>query len=162
GLPFIGEGRQLAPEVDQVLVALGRVAKEAELFLDGLLGSGGGGWEGERGVVQGVEPRRRGDLGRRPLSQQGRWGATSAPLCHQSVSTPLDLRLREMTDLGGAAGAASFSAWCMKSARLPPLLRERWCTLAAMGCRASSARPAACLRARCPRPRAGRGWRRHA
>src|SRR3546814_7174993 len=53
----------LAPEVDQVLVALGPVAEEAEFFLDGLLGIGGGGFEGEGGVVQGVKPRRWGGLG---------------------------------------------------------------------------------------------------
>src|SRR3546814_7457734 len=62
-LPLIGEGWKLAPEVDQVLVALGPVAEEAEFFLDGLLGIGGGGFEGEGGVVQGVKPRRWGGLG---------------------------------------------------------------------------------------------------
>ncbi|KAG1447114.1 hypothetical protein G6F57_017151 [Rhizopus arrhizus] len=49
GLPFLREGRQLAAEVDQVLVALGPVAEEAEFLGDGGLGLGGGGFKRERG-----------------------------------------------------------------------------------------------------------------
>ena len=50
GLPVFREGRQLAAEVDQVLVALGPVAEEAEFLGDGGLGLGGGGFKRERGV----------------------------------------------------------------------------------------------------------------
>src|SRR3546814_8797840 len=38
-------------------------SSDLEFFLNGLLGIGGGGFEGEGGVVQGVKPRRRGGLG---------------------------------------------------------------------------------------------------
>src|SRR5690606_16454480 len=73
-----GEGRQLAPEVDQVLVALGPVAEEAEFFLDGLLGGGGGGFEGEGGVGQRFHAREGGMEQGRVLSQKDLVGAASA------------------------------------------------------------------------------------
>src|SRR5690606_18294269 len=50
-LPLLGEGRQLAAEVDQVLVALGPVAEERELVGDRGLRLGGGGFEREGRVA---------------------------------------------------------------------------------------------------------------
>src|SRR5690606_13236875 len=47
GLPLLGKRRQLAAQVDQVLVALGPVGEEREFVADGLLGLRGGGFEGE-------------------------------------------------------------------------------------------------------------------
>src|SRR5690606_14470 len=44
GLPFLGEGRQLAAEVDQVLVTLGPVTEQGEFVGDGGLGLGGAGF----------------------------------------------------------------------------------------------------------------------
>jgi len=49
GLPLVREGRQLAAEVDQVLVALGPVTEEGEFLGDGGLGVSSGGFERERG-----------------------------------------------------------------------------------------------------------------
>src|SRR5690606_12279606 len=51
GLPFLGEGRQLAAQVDQVLVALGSVAEEAEFLGDRALCVGGGRFHREHGLV---------------------------------------------------------------------------------------------------------------
>src|SRR5690606_5795363 len=51
GPPFLRERRQLAAEIDQVLVALGPVAEERELLGDRGLRLRGAGLEGERRVA---------------------------------------------------------------------------------------------------------------
>ena len=54
GLQRVRKRRQLAAEVDQVLVALGPVAEEGEFVGDRGLRVAGGGFEGEGGVVHGM------------------------------------------------------------------------------------------------------------
>ena len=60
GLEFLGEGRQLLAQVDQILVALGPVAEEGELVDDVLLRLLGAGWgDGIHGRIIARLPHRR-------------------------------------------------------------------------------------------------------
>ena len=68
--PVFGKCRQLAAQIDQILIALGPVAKERELFLDRLLRLGCGGFQRENtlghvALLFGFLPRGAGKVGER-------------------------------------------------------------------------------------------------